>query len=113
MDASGHISEETQNARYVSLLQVMKAIQLTQYTFSVMAGRGLYLGAFATGIGGFCTTILFLFCTPNIETLFALSAPQPFVQIYALALGKGPSTFMTLVAAIAYSLVSHPPSFNL
>lgn len=72
-----------------------------------MAGRGLYLGVFATGIGGFCAIILFLFCTPNFETLFALTTPQPFVEIYALALGKGPSTFMTIIAAIGYSLVSH------
>lgn len=73
-----------------------------------MAGRGLYLGAIANGIGGFSAIILFLFCTPKFETLLALSnsAPQPFVQVYALALGKGPSTFMTIIAVIGFSLVS-------
>ena len=54
---------------------------------------------------GFITTILFLFCTPDLDTLFSLGAPQPFVQIYALALGKGPSIFMTIVAVLGLILV--------
>lgn len=32
--------------------------------------------------------------------MLALDAPQPFVQIYALALGRGPSIFMTIIAVI-------------
>jgi translation initiation factor 5B len=44
---------------------------------------------------GFLTIILFLFCIPDLDTFFVLDAPQPFVQLYALALGKGPSIFMT------------------
>lgn len=80
-DASGHIAEETKNA-------------------SVVAARGILSSAFATGILGFATTILFLFCIPDLESVFALDAPQPFVQIYALALGKGPSIFMTILAVL-------------
>ncbi|KAF7319913.1 Gamma-aminobutyric acid transporter [Mycena kentingensis (nom. inval.)] len=84
-DASGHIAEETKNA-------------------SVVAAKGIFTSALATGILGFITAILFLFCTPDLDTLFALEAPQPFVQIYALALGKGPSIFMTVIAVIGLIL---------
>ncbi|OSD01712.1 hypothetical protein PYCCODRAFT_1452538 [Trametes coccinea BRFM310] len=84
-DASGHIAEETKNA-------------------SVVAGRGIITSVIATGVMGFATTILFLFCTPDLDTLFALDAPQPFVQIYALALGKGPSIFMTIIASVGLIL---------
>ncbi|KIJ32356.1 hypothetical protein M422DRAFT_184597, partial [Sphaerobolus stellatus SS14] len=80
-DASGHIAEETKNA-------------------SVVAARGLFTGAAATGVLGFITAILFLFCTPDFDTLFALDAPQPFVQIYNLALGRGGATFMSVLAII-------------
>ena len=55
---------------------------------------------------GFLTTILFLFCTPDLDTLFSLDAPQPFVQIYALALGRGPSVFMTIIAVLGLILVN-------
>ncbi|KAI0301930.1 gamma-aminobutyric acid transporter [Multifurca ochricompacta] len=80
-DASGHIAEETKNA-------------------SVVAGRGILSSAIATGVLGFVTTILFLFCIPDLDAFFALDAPQPFVQLYALALGKGPSIFMTIIASL-------------
>ncbi|KAJ6583903.1 gamma-aminobutyric acid transporter [Mycena vulgaris] len=84
-DASGHIAEETKNA-------------------SVVAGKGILSSALATGVLGFATAILFLFCTPDLDTLFALEAPQPFVQIYALALGKNGSIFMTAIAVIGLIL---------
>ncbi|EJF63115.1 amino acid transporter [Dichomitus squalens LYAD-421 SS1] len=84
-DASGHIAEETKNA-------------------SVVAGQGIITSVVATGVLGFATTILFLFCTPDLDTLFALEAPQPFVQIYALALGKGGSVFMTIIATLGLIL---------
>ncbi|KAG2147931.1 hypothetical protein DEU56DRAFT_753202 [Suillus clintonianus] len=80
-DASGHIAEETKNA-------------------SVVAAKGILWSAIATGVLGFITTILFLFCTPDLDTMFALDAPQPFVQIYALALGKKASIIMTVIAVI-------------
>jgi len=88
-DASGHIAEETKNASYV-------------------AARGILLGAVATAVCGFATTILFLFCTPDLDTLFSLSAPQPFVLIYSMALGRGPSVFMTALAVVGLILVSLP-----
>ncbi|KAI8984932.1 hypothetical protein BD414DRAFT_523018 [Trametes punicea] len=84
-DASGHVAEETKNA-------------------SVVAGRGIITSVIATGVMGFATTILFLFCTPDLDTLFSLEAPQPFVQIYALALGRGGSIFMTIIASLGLIL---------
>jgi len=80
-DAAGHIAEETKNA-------------------SVIAGRGILGSVMATGVFGFLTVILFLFCTPNLDMALALDAPQPFVQIYSLALGKGGSIVMTIVAVV-------------
>ena len=73
---------------------------------SVVAGKGIISSAVATGVLGFITSILFLFCIPDLETLFALDAPQPFVQVYALALGRGGSIFMTIIASIGLILVS-------
>ncbi|KAG7096509.1 hypothetical protein E1B28_003938 [Marasmius oreades] len=84
-DASGHIAEETKNA-------------------SIVASKGILSSALATGVLGFAATILFLFCTPDLDTLFSLGAPQPFVQLYALALGKGPSVFMTILAILGLIL---------
>ncbi|KXN84214.1 Eukaryotic translation initiation factor 5B [Leucoagaricus sp. SymC.cos] len=84
-DASGHIAEETKNAR-------------------VIAGKGILTSAVATGLLSFVTIILFLFCTPDFDTLFSLDAPQPFVQMYALALGRGGATFMTVLAVIGLIL---------
>ncbi|KAJ3500376.1 hypothetical protein NLJ89_g9825 [Agrocybe chaxingu] len=57
-DASGHIAEETKNAR-------------------VVAGKGILSSALATGVLGF-----------------------PFVLLYALALGKRGSVFMTIIAVL-------------
>ncbi|KAJ7621866.1 gamma-aminobutyric acid transporter [Mycena polygramma] len=51
---------------------------------SVVAGKGILTSALATGVLGF--------------------APQPFVQIYALALGKGGSIFMTVIAVVGLML---------
>ncbi|KAI0751633.1 amino acid transporter [Daedaleopsis nitida] len=84
-DASGHIAEETKNA-------------------SVVAGRAIISSVISTGVLSFATVILFLFCTPDLDTLFSLEAPQPFVQIYALALGKGGSIVMTAIATLGLIL---------
>lgn len=54
---------------------------------------------------GFIAVILFLFCTPDLDTVFALDAPQPFVQIYALALGRGGSIVVTIIAVIGLIVV--------
>lgn len=74
---------------------------------SVIAAKGILMSAIATGVLGFITTILFLFCTPGLDTVFALNAPQPFVQIYALALGKKASIFMTILAVLGLILVQN------
>jgi len=84
-DASGHVAEETKNAR-------------------VVAARGLLSSAFLTGILGFLATILFLFCIPDLNTLFLLNAPQPFVLVYQMALGKAGCIFMTIIAVLGLSL---------
>lgn len=73
--------------------------------FSVVSARGILLSVIATGALGFITTILFLFCTPDFDTIFTLNAPQPFVQIYALALGKKASIFMTILAVLGLIMV--------
>jgi hypothetical protein len=46
----------------------------SQQILSVVAGRGVITSAIATGVLGFITTILFLFCIPELDT-FALNAP--------------------------------------
>lgn len=50
--------------------------------------------------------IVFLYCTPSFEVLFEFFAPQPFVQLYALALGKGGAVFMTCLATLGLVIVS-------
>lgn len=80
-------------------------VRRSLYPPSVVAGRGIISSVVATGVLGFATTILFLFCTPDLDTLFSLGAPQPFVQIYALALGKGGSIVMTVIASVGLILV--------
>jgi translation initiation factor 5B len=103
-DASGHIAEETKNARYVvSITGTM--FPERSFCIRVVAGKGILSSAIATGVLGFVTAILFLFCTPDLEVLFSLQAPQPFVQLYALALGKKGSIFMTIIAVLGLIIV--------
>lgn len=80
-EASGHISEETKNA-------------------SVTAARGIFWSAVASAVIGFPVVILFLFCLPDLDTLYGYMAPQPFVEIYALTMGKGGHIFMNVVCII-------------
>lgn len=80
-EASGHISEETQNA-------------------SLTAARGIFWSAVASAAIGFPMVILFLFCLPDLDTLYQQNAPQPFVQIYALTLGQGGHVFMNVVCIV-------------
>ena len=75
-------------------------------SFSIVAAQSIFTSAVVAGIGGFATTILFLFCAPNIKTLFSLHAPQPFVLIYTSALGRGGGTFMTVLAVVSTLFVS-------
>lgn len=85
-EASGHISEETQNA-------------------SITAARGIFSSAVASGVLGFPIVILFLFCTPNLDTLYSFGAPQPFVNLYALTLGQGGQVFMVIICILGLVLV--------
>jgi amino acid transporter len=88
-EASGHISEETQNA-------------------SLTAARGIFSSAAVSAILGFPVVILFLFCLPSVDIIYNFTAPQPFVQIYALSLGRGGHIFMNIICIIGLILVSEP-----
>ncbi|KAK3706499.1 hypothetical protein LTR37_012709 [Vermiconidia calcicola] len=79
-EAAGHISEETMNA-------------------SSTAARGIFWSAVASATMGFPLVILFLFCLPDLDILYAQNAPQPFVGIYALTMGRG-HVFMNVVCII-------------
>jgi amino acid transporter len=85
-DASGHVAEETKNA-------------------SLVAARGVFYSALASGLMGFPILILFLFCTPNFDVLFSFDAPQPFVSLYALALGQNAHIAMNVVSILGLLLV--------
>ncbi|KAF2424507.1 amino acid transporter [Tothia fuscella] len=80
-EASGHISEETQNA-------------------SLTSARGIFYSAAASAVLGFPIVILFLFCSPDLETLYSFKSPQPFVGLYAMTLGKGGQVLMVIVCIL-------------
>ncbi|GAA5869803.1 hypothetical protein JCM1840_007641 [Sporobolomyces johnsonii] len=80
-DASGHIAEETKNA-------------------SVASARGMFWSCAASGILAIPLIILFSFCSPDLDTLFGIYSPQPFTNIYQMALGKGGGMVMTIVAIV-------------
>lgn len=80
-DASGHVAEETISAK--------KA-----------AAKGVFWATVASALCGFPVLILFLFCMPPIETFYNTSAPQPFINMYAMALGPRAHVVMTIVSMI-------------
>ncbi|KAJ5529857.1 hypothetical protein N7527_003250 [Penicillium freii] len=80
-DASGHVAEETVSAK--------KA-----------AAKGIFWATVASALCGFPIIILFLFCMPPIETFYSTSAPQPFINMYAMALGPHAHVVMTIVSMI-------------
>lgn len=80
-DASGHVAEETKNA-------------------SLTAARGIFWSCAISALLGTPIIFLYLVCTPSLDVLFSLGAPQPFVNIYALALGRGGQVVMTVVATL-------------
>lgn len=84
-DASGHISEETRSA-------------------STKSARGILTSAFFSGLFAFVTSVLFLFCTPPLDVWHEFTAQQPFVQVYALALGRGGAVFMACLAVVGLML---------
>jgi amino acid transporter len=80
-DASGHVAEETVSAK--------KA-----------AARGVFWSTVASSLCGFPIILLFLFCMPPIDTFYNTSAPQPFVNMYAMALGPHAHVVATIIAMI-------------
>jgi len=58
-------------------------------TYNLVNDRStLATSAIATGVLGFITTVLLLFCIPDLDMFFSLDALQPFILLYALALTK-------------------------
>lgn len=86
-DASGHVAEETKGA-------------------SRNAARGLFWSAACSAFFGIPIVILFLFTAPDVDTLFggSFGGPQPFVSIYAAALGQGGHIFMNIVSIVGLLL---------
>jgi amino acid transporter len=80
-DASGHVAEETIAAK--------KA-----------AAKGVFWATVASALCGFPIILVFLFCMPPIETFYDTSAPQPFINMYAMALGPHAHVVATVVAMI-------------
>ncbi|KIW06077.1 uncharacterized protein PV09_03248 [Verruconis gallopava] len=84
-EAPGHVSEETLNA-------------------SVTAAKAIFSSAASSAILGFPIVILFLFCTPDLNTLYSFGGPQPFMEIYDMALGRGGQLVMCVICIIALVL---------
>lgn len=80
-DASGHVAEETMLAK--------KA-----------AARGVFWATVASAICGFPIIVVFLFCVPPLDTFYGTSAPQPFINMYALALGPHAHVVATVISMI-------------
>lgn len=80
-DASGHVAEETISAK--------KA-----------AAKGVFWATVASSLCGFPIILVFLFCMPPIETFYDTTAPQPFINMYALALGPHAHVVATIIAMI-------------
>lgn len=82
-EASGHISEEVQQT-------------------SINSAKGIFYSALASCVLGFPIIILFLFCSPPLDTLYGFIAPQPFVLLYELALGQ-----RAQIAMIVFIVLGH------
>lgn len=80
-DASGHVAEETVSAK--------KA-----------AAKGVFWSTVASALCGFPIILVFLFCMPPIETFYNTGAPQPFINMYAMALGPHAHGVATIIAMI-------------
>ena len=80
-DASGHVAEETVSAK--------KA-----------AANGVFWATVASAICGFPIILVFLFCMPPIDEFYNTTAPQPFVNMYALALGPHAHVVATIISMI-------------
>lgn len=86
-DASGHVAEETKNA-------------------SLAAARGIFWSCVISAVLGTSMVFLFLACSPSLDVLYSLEAPQPFVLIYQLALGDRGQVAMTVIAILGLWLNS-------
>jgi amino acid transporter len=64
------------------------------------AARGVFWATVASAFCGFPIILVFLFCVPPLEIFYETSAPQPFINMYALALGPRAHVFATIVAMI-------------
>jgi amino acid transporter len=80
-DASGHVAEETVSAK--------KA-----------AAKGVFWATVASALCGFPIILVFLFCMPPIETFYDTAAPQPFINMYAMALGPHAHIVATIISMI-------------
>jgi amino acid transporter len=80
-DASGHVAEETISAK--------KA-----------AAKGVFWATVASALCGLPIILVFLFCMPPLETFYNTGAPQPFINMYALALGPHAHVVATIVSMI-------------
>ena len=80
-DASGHVAEETIFAK--------KA-----------AAKGVFWATVASALCGFPIILVFLFCLPPIESFYDTTAPQPFINMYALALGPHAHVVATIVSMV-------------
>lgn len=84
-DAAGHVAEETKSA-------------------SRNAARGLFWSAACSATLGFPVVILFLFCAPDAASIENFGGPQPFVSVYAAALGRGGHIFMNIISILGLLL---------
>ena len=80
-DASGHVAEETVSAK--------KA-----------AAKGVFWATVASALCGFPIILVFLFCMPPIEVFYDTSAPQPFINMYAMALGPHAHVVATIISML-------------
>lgn len=80
-DASGHVAEETVSAK--------KA-----------AAKGVFWATVASALCGFPIILVFLFCIPPVDTFYDTTAPQPFINMYALALGPHAHVVATIISMI-------------
>lgn len=84
-DASGHVAEETKSA-------------------SRNAARGLFWSAVCSATLGLPVVILFLFCAPDVSDIESFGGPQPFVSVYAAALGQRGHVFMNVISILGLLL---------
>lgn len=68
--------------------------------FRVVAARSVFASGVSIGLCQFLSVILYLFCAPRNEVIATLHAPQPFILIYDLSIGRGGATFMAVLSTL-------------